>query len=363
MYTTTSEGQNAATSSRTVDLRSDTVTWPSASMRRAMYEAEVGDDCYGEDPTVNRLQEVAAERLGKEAALLVVSGTMGNLCGVMAHTQPGQEVILGDESHQFLYEVGSIARIAGCMTHIIPFHDGLLDPDDIEQAIRPTDDIHVPRTALICVENTSNRGGGKIVPPDHLARVADVARRHHLPIHMDGARVFNAAIGLGIEVTELTCHVDSVSFCLSKGLSAPVGSVLCGSRDFIARADRARKILGGGMRQAGVLAAAGLVALDEGVARLHEDHANAHRLAAGIAERIPEAVNLEQVQTNMVLVNTQPLGWTGQKFTERMARLGILFFPVAPYSVRLVTHRMVSEADIDHTLAMFDRVLTTTERR
>jgi len=200
------------------------------------------------------------------------------------------------------------------------------------------------------------------VPPEHLARLADVARRHNLPIHMDGARVFNAAVGLGVDVRELTQHVDSVSFCLSKGLSAPVGSVLCGSREFIRRADRARKILGGGMRQAGVLAAAGLVALEEGVARLYEDHANARRLAEGIARRIPGSVNLEQVQTNMVIVNTRPLGWTGQEFVERMACGGIRFLAIDPYRVRLVTHRMISAADVDYTLAVLDRVLAE-ERR
>ncbi len=355
-------GRLAGSGQRVVDLRSDTVTWPTESMRRAMYEAEVGDDCYGEDPTVNRLQEVAAEKTGKEAALFVASGTMGNLCAVMAHTQPGQEVILGDESHMFLWEVGSISRIGGCVTHIIPFHNGLLDPDEVERAVRPIDDIHAAQTGLICVENTSNRGGGTIVPPEHLARLADVAQRYGLPIHMDGARVFNAAVGLGVDVRELTRHVDSVSFCLSKGLSAPVGSVLCGSREFIRRADRARKILGGGMRQAGVLAAAGLVALEEGVARLYEDHANARRLAEGIARRIPGSVNLEQVQTNMVIVNTRPLGWTGQEFVERMARGGIRFLAIDPYRVRLVTHRMISVADVDYTLAVLDRVLAE-ERR
>jgi threonine aldolase len=348
---------NTTAKQRIVDLRSDTVTWPTEAMRRAMYEAEVGDDCYGEDPTVNRLQQISAEKLGKEAGLFVASGTMGNLCAVLAHTRPGQEVILGDESHTFLWEVGGISRIGGCVTHIVPFHDGFLDPEEVERAIRPTDDIHAAHTGLICVENTCNRGGGTIIPPDHLARLAAVARRHHIPFHMDGARIFNAAVGLDIDVRELACHVDSVMFCLSKGLSAPVGSVLVGSREFIARADQARKLLGGGMRQAGVLAAAGLVALEEGVARLHEDHANARRLAEGIAARVPEAVNLRQVQTNMVMVNTHPLGWTGQEFAERMARVGILFFPVDPYRVRLVTHRMVSAADIEYTLAVFDQVL------
>jgi threonine aldolase len=279
---------------------------------------------------------------------------------MLSHTQPGQEIILGDESHTFLWEVGSIGRIANCVAHIVPFHDGFLSPEEVEAAIRPTDDIHAAHTGLISVENTSNRGGGLIIPPDHLARLAEVARRHNLPIHMDGARIFNAAVGLGADVREFTKYVDSVSFCLSKGLSAPVGSVLVGSREFIAKADRARKLLGGGMRQAGVLAAAGLVALSEGISRLHEDHANARRLAEGIAERVPEAVDLQKVQTNMVMVNTRPMGWTGQEFVERMSHFGIKFFAVGPYRVRLVTHRMISTKDIGYTVEIFDTVLKET---
>lgn len=340
-----------------IDLRSDTLTLPSEEMLDAMRNAELGDDCYGEDPTVNRLQDMAAERMGKDAGLLVASGTMGSLCAVLALTTPGQEVILGDNAHQYLWEVGGISRIANCVTHPVPFHDGMLDPDEIEAAIRP-DDIHAAQTGLICVENTSNLGGGIIIPPEHLARIRAVADRHGLPIHMDGARVWNAAIGLGVDISEIVQYVDTVTFCLSKGLSCPVGSVVVGDREVIERADQARKLLGGAMRQAGVIAAAGIVALEKGIDRLAEDHANARKLGEGIERRVPGSVNLEKVQTNMVYVNTAAFNQTGQEFADRMAAYGVKFLPLdGSHQVRMVAHRMIRSEDIDYVLRVFERML------
>ena len=342
----------------TIDLRSDTLTLPSEEMLDAMRNAELGDDCYGEDPTVNRFQDMAAEKMGKKAGLFVASGTMGSLCAVLAQAAPGQEVILGDNAHQYLWEAGGVSRVGGCVTHPVPFRGGMLDPDEIEAAIRPDDDLHAATTGLICVENTANLGGGIIIPPEHLARIRAVADRHGLPIHMDGARVWNAAVGLGVDVREIVQHVDTVTFCLSKGLSCPVGSVLVGSREVIARADRGRKLLGGAMRQAGVLAAAGIVALEKGIDRLAEDHANARRLGEGIEQRVPGAVNLEKIQTNMVYVDTATFGLTGEEFADRMAVHCVKFLPLdGIHQVRMVAHRMISAEDIDYVLETFDQVL------
>jgi len=245
-----------------VDLRSDTVTLPSDEMRQAMARAELGDDVFGEDPTVNRLERMAAERVGKESALLVTSGTMGNLTSILTHCRRGEEVILGDQSHTFVYEGGGIAALGGVHPHTIPNQpDGTLRLEDVENAIRP-DNVHFPRTKLICLENTHNRCNGAPLTPQYMAAVAALARRHRLNVHLDGARLFNAAVALGVDVKELAAPVDSLSICLSKGLAAPVGSVVCGPQAFIAEARRVRKVLGGGMRQAGVLAAAGIVALE-----------------------------------------------------------------------------------------------------
>ncbi|HLN62264.1 MAG TPA: threonine aldolase family protein, partial [Symbiobacteriaceae bacterium] len=246
---------------KVIDLRSDTVTVPTPEMRRAMFEAEVGDDVYGEDPTVNQLQVEAALLLGKEAALFVPTGTQGNQIAIMAHTQRGDEVICEAESHVFYYEQAGIAALSNCQVRTIPGFRGAMDPAAVEAAIRAAGDVHFPRTGLICVENTHNRSGGCILPQANLEAIAAVARRHGIPVHMDGARLFNAAVAQGRPVADVVAPVDSVMFCLSKGLAAPVGSMLVGSAAFIARAKRARKLLGGGMRQAGILAAAGLVSL------------------------------------------------------------------------------------------------------
>jgi threonine aldolase len=283
-----------------IDFRSDTVSWPTPAMREAMARARVGDDVYGEDPTVNELEALAAARVGKEAGLFVSSGTMGNLAAVLAHAGRGDEAILGDDSHVFCWEAGGMAALGGVMPRPLPTDAmGRMDPGAVEDAVRE-DDPHVPHSRLVLVENSYGAKHGYPLPPEYLASIAAVARRHGLALHMDGARLFNAAVAQNVDAAALTHHVDSVTFCLSKGLCAPVGSVLCGSADFIYRARRARKILGGGMRQAGILAAAGLIALNEMIERLADDHAHARLLAEGLARLPGVRVDVDKVRTNMV---------------------------------------------------------------
>lgn len=337
-----------------IDLRSDTVTKPTEEMRQAMYAAEVADDSYDGDPTVIRLQQMAAEKTGKEAALFVASGTMGNLLGVLVNTHPGQEVILGDESHQFLWEVGGIARVANCVTHTVPFHRGWLDPAEVEAAIRPAAR-EATTTGLICLENTSNIGGGAVIPAEHMARIWDVAKRHHLPVHMDGARFFNAVVASGRPAPDSTRYVDTMAFCLSKGLGAPFGGMLCGSAELIERAIHFRQMLGGGMRQAGVMAAAGIVALESGIDRLAEDHANAKKLAWGLAELFPGCCDPDAVETNLFHITVKTLGIGGQELADHLANEGILVFAGEP-RMRLATHRMVTGSDIDRVLEVFARL-------
>ncbi len=268
----------------TIDLRSDTLTKPSAAMRKAMANAEVGDDVFGEDPTVNRLEEVAAEKTGKEAALFVSSGTMANLVSLLTHCSRGDEVILGDQAHIFFYEQGGCAALGGIHPRTVPnLPDGTLNLEDVEAAIR-ADNVHFPITRVIALENTHNRCLGTPLPPAYMDQVKALADKYALKIHVDGARIFNAAAALETDAANLLQHADSVSFCLSKGLGAPVGSLVCGRQDFIERARRNRKVVGGGMRQAGILAAAGLVALEENIHHLPTDHANALKLALGLAE-------------------------------------------------------------------------------
>ncbi len=339
-----------------IDLRSDTVTKPTKAMRRAMYDAEVADDTYDGDPTVNRLQELAAEKTGKESALFVVSGTMGNLLGVLINTRPGQEVILGDESHQFLWEVGGIARVANCVTHTVPFHRGYLDPTEVEAAIRPAAR-EATTTGMICLENTSNIGGGLVIPPEHMAGISDVAKRHGLPIHMDGARFFNAIAASGRPASDFTRNVDTLAFCLSKGLGAPFGGLLCGSADLVERAIPFRQMLGGGMRQAGVMAAAGIVALETGIDRLAEDHANAKKLALGLAELFPGCCDPDNVETNLFHIDVAMLGMGGQELADHLATEGVLVFAGEP-RMRFATHAMVSSEDIDQVLEVFAQLPT-----
>jgi len=342
---------------RTIDLRSDTVTQPTPAMREAMYRAEVGDDVFGEDPTVNRLEAMGAERMGKEAGLFVASGTMGNLVAVLTHCGRGDEMILGDKAHTFLYEAGGSAALGGVHPHILPNQpDGTIDLAAIEGAIR-ADNVHFPRSRLICLENTHNRCGGAALTPEYTAQVGAIARRHGLKLHIDGARIFNAAVALGVPVTALSEPGDSVSFCLSKGLCAPVGSVLCGSREFIAEARRVRKIVGGGMRQAGIIAAAGIVALEQMVDRLAEDHANARRLAEGLAELPGVEIDPARVQTNIVIFELRREDLTPAELVDRLREEGVWLLPIGGRQLRAVTHHPITAEDIDAALMGFRRAL------
>jgi len=338
-----------------IDLRSDTVTHPTDAMRRAMFEAEVGDDVFGEDPTINRLETMAAQKMGKEAALFTVSGTMSNLVAVLTHTRHGNEIILGSESHIFLNEVGGAAALGGVMVHTIPNDsDGRLTLADIENAIRDKN-IHYPETTLLCLENTQNRCGGAVLTPEYTQQAAALAHGHGMKVHLDGARIFNAAVALGIPAVELTGEVDSVGFCLSKGLSAPIGSVLCGSKEFIERARKKRKMLGGGMRQAGVIAAAGIVALETMIDRLAEDHANARKLAAGLAKIQGITLAKEKAPTNIVIFDlAQP--FPVAEFLMKLDSQGVKVVRFGNHRLRAVTHRMVSAADIDYALTQIERV-------
>ncbi len=329
-----------------IDLRSDTVTLPTPAMYAAMAAAPLGDDVMGEDPTVQRLEEAAAARLGKEAALFVPTGTMANLAAVLAHTRRGDEVILEAEAHIFYYEAAGLSVAGGLMPRPLRGHQGALDPADVAAAIRP-DDVHFPRTGLVCLENTHNRAGGTVISLEQTRAVCAVAHAAGLPVHVDGARIFNAALALGVDAATLVADVDSVSFCLSKGLSAPVGSLIVGRREFIGRARRARKMLGGGMRPAGVIAAAGLVALEQMVERLAEDHANARRLGERLAALPGVAVDLATVQTNMVRFSVEPSGLEAAEFVARLRACGVLCGARDRWTIRLVTHRHISAADVD----------------
>ncbi len=334
-----------------IDLRSDTVTHPSPEMREAMYRAEVGDDVFGDDPTVNRLEALAAERLGKEAALFVPSGTMGNLCAVLTHCGRGDELIVGMEAHIRHAEGGGASVLGGVAMWGIPnAPDGTLPLDAVEAAIRPVDH-HYPHTGLICIENTQNRCGGVPIGQAYMDALGALAHAHGLPLHLDGARIFNAALACGTTAAALAAPADTVMFCLSKGLAAPVGSMLCGPREFIERARFNRKRVGGGMRQAGILAAAGIVALESMVDRLAEDHANADRLAAGLADLPGLRVDLDRPRTNMVYVDVAGTGLSADAFTAACAASGVLFAPTDPTVVRLVTHYGVDDADVERALA------------
>ena len=341
-----------------IDLRSDTVTLPTEKMRRAMAEAELGDDVYGEDPSVNRLQEIAAERLGKEAGLFIPSGTMGNLIAVLTHCGRGDEVIMGTYGHTFLHEAGGISALGGVSPSMIPNKaDGSLDLDDIRHAVR-ADDIHEPRSRLLILENTQNACGGMSLSRDYMLAAAEVARENNLTVHLDGARVFNAAVDQGVPVIDLVDMVDSVTFCLSKGLCAPVGSVLCGSKPFITEALRIRKQLGGGMRQAGVLAAAGIVALEEMVDRLAEDHAHARELAEGLAELDGVRLDKGSPNTNMVYIELDPaLGISAETCHRALAEEGVLVGITGPRHFRLVCHYWIKSEDIPVILSAFRKAL------
>ena len=340
---------------KVIDLRSDTVTLPTDEMRRAMAEAEVGDDVYGEDSTVNALEELAAEMMQKEAAVFTVSGTMSNLISVLAQTRRGDEIIVGSEAHVFWYEVGGASALGGVMVHTVPnTTDGRIEMEDLEKAIRGKN-IHNPPTTLLCLENTHNRCGGAVLDANYISAAAGLAHRHRLRVHVDGARIFNASVALKVPASELVKGADSVSFCLSKGLSAPVGSLVCGDRDLIDRARKYRKMVGGGMRQAGVLAAAGLVALRTMIDRLSEDHRNARRLAEGL-KQIPGLVVADNVPTNIVLFNLPP-AISGDIFVKDISNRGVKLSPRGGQQFRAVTHRMITSDDIDEALSRIDACL------
>lgn len=340
-----------------IDLRSDTVTLPTPAMREAMYRADVGDDVYGEDPTVNRLQELAAERLGKEAALFVASGTMGNAMAVLTHAGRGQGVIAGEQSHIYLYEAGGASTLGGSPMYAVPnMLDGMLNLERLEASITDDSDSHMAATALICIENTQNRCGGRVLSVEQVDTIATLAHTHGVAVHMDGARIFNAAVALGIPVSTLVRNVDSVMFCLSKGLSAPVGSMLVGSSEFIRRAHRVRKLLGGGMRQAGVLAAAGIVALEQMVDRLAEDHEHCRRLAQGLADFPQIALYPLPVQSNILsfsIQNSEQQRLTTpelMQFLERAREQGVLMGTARNGMIRAVTHYGIEAQHIDTAL-------------
>jgi threonine aldolase len=347
-----------------VDLRSDTVTHPTPAMREAMYRAEVGDDVYGEDPTINRLQELAAERMGKEAALFVPSGTMGNAIAMLTHTGRGRAVIVGDESHVYHYEAGGVSTLGGAPMWVVPtLPDGQLDLERVSTGIADESDEHVAATALVCIENTHNRCGGLVLSVEQVAEIADLAHSRGVAIHMDGARIFNASVALNVPVSELAAPVDSVMFCLSKGLSAPVGSLLVGSKEFIRRAHRTRKLLGGGMRQAGVLAAAGIVALEQMVERLAEDHEHCKQLAYGLADYPQIDIAPERVVTNILnfrLRNVQQEQLTETetlRFLERTCEHGVLMGYSGSGIIRAVTHYGLEAEHITAALEGIRRAL------
>jgi threonine aldolase len=326
-----------------IDLRSDTVTRPTPEMRRAIFEAEVGDDVYGEDPTVNRLERSAAEIFGREAAIFVPTGSMGNSIAIKIHTRPGQEIICEERGHIFNYEMATLASFSGCLVRPIFAEHGTLHWDDVKKKIAgPT--YYLAQTGLISLENTHNMAGGTVYPTEVADEICDRAHERGIPVHLDGARVFNAATYLGKPVAEITRKFDSVMFCLSKGLGAPVGSMLVGNRKFIDEARKVRKALGGGMRQAGVLAAAGLIALEKMPARLHEDHANARFLATELAKLRGLRIDLKSVQTNILIVDVSGTGIDASDFARRLAERGLLIGSVNNEVVRFVTHMDVHRA-------------------
>ena len=342
-----------------VDLRSDTVTKPTPEMREAMAEAEVGDDVYRDDPTVNRLEEVAAEMLGKEAALFVPSGTMGNLIALLVHCQRGDEVIVGNLSHIYLNEAGGMAALGGIQPCPIQNQaDGTLALDDILASIR-SEDVHHPVTRLVCLENTQNICGGVPLTPEYTRQVGDLAQRNDLPLHIDGARIFNSAAAQNVSVKELVQPADSVMFCLSKGLAAPIGSLLVGRQKFISRARHIRKMLGGGMRQVGIVAAAGLISLEKMTKRLADDHARAKRLADGLRQVQGLMVDQNSPYSNMVYLNlSEAVSVTAQQITKKMKEDGVLVDPENTRRFRLVTHYWIDDSGVEKTISAFQKALS-----
>jgi len=337
-----------------IDLRSDTVTQPTEAMRRAMAQAKVGDDYYGEDPTVTRLEALAAEMLGKEAGLFVTSGTMGNLVSIMTHTQRGDAIVVEENSHAYLNENGGLAAIAGVLPRPVRGHLGVMAPEQIEAALLSEEVLH-SRNRLISVENTHNVAGGTCWTIEQMRTVRAVADQHNLAVHVDGARIFNAAVALGVEAARLAADAESLTFCLSKGLSCPYGSLIVGSRDFIKEARRHRQMVGGGMRQAGVMAAAGIVALETMVDRLAEDHENARLLAEGLIE-LGCRIDRETVQTNMVFFQLPPGRLTQEEFVRRLGEAGVRVNRPRGERIRMVTHYGITKDNIQETLCAVQRL-------
>jgi threonine aldolase len=339
-----------------IDLRSDTVTKPTPAMRKVMAEAEVGDDVFGEDPTVNILQEKVANLLGKEASLFVPSGTMANQLSIKSHTQPGDEVIIESSSHPYNFEGGAGAALSGIQFRCLEGVRGILDPSQIEEAIRPADH-HFPLTRLVCLENTHNRGGGSVFPLEKMTEIYQLAKSKGLLVHLDGARLWNASVATGIKPNEYAQRADTVSVCLSKGLGAPIGSLVAGSTPFVDRVHRFRKMFGGGMRQVGIIAAAGIYALDHHLERLREDHQNAKRLAAGLKEIKGVSIDPKHVETNIVIFDAEGAGMTSFRLAEAMKKKGVLIHSISKTQIRLVTHLDVTAEDIEKTLRVFGEIL------
>lgn len=339
-----------------INLLSDTTTMPTDKMRLAMRDAQVGDDVTNDDPTINQIQKLAAEITGKEAALFMPSGTMGNLAALMSHCNAGEEVIVEETAHMVCYEGGNMARIAGVMPKLIKGKNGIMNPDDICSAFRP-ENIHFPKTSLICIENTHNAGGGTVYPIETLKKIKEISEEKNVKVHMDGARVFNAAVYQNIQVKEIAQYADSITFCLSKGLSAPVGSMLCGTKEFIEKAVRNRKALGGGLRQAGILGAAGIIAINEMSERLHEDHENARILAEELNKNPEINIDLEKCQTNIIFLDVVG-NITASTLCQKLKDdYNILCSLVSPKSVRMVTHRHISRDDVLKVIDSVNEIL------
>ena len=344
---------------RVVDLRSDTKTRPTPEMRHAMATAEVGDDMAGEDPTVNRLEAMAADMLGKEAAVYVSSGTQGNLVGILAQCQRGDEVIAGDRSHIMRYEFGGASVLGGVVMTPVPNDArGMIDPEQVDAAIH-AGDRRLPSTKLVALENTHNTAGGIVLTAGDMESIAEVTAAHGISLHLDGARLFNAAVALGVSVSELTRKFDSVTFCVSKGLGAPVGSLLMGAGEYIQQARLQRKILGGGMRQAGVIAAAGLIALEDSPERLHIDHENAQALARGLAQVPGIGIDLSRVETNILILNVAATGMTSGEIAQRLAAHSVRVHAMNPSTIRMVTHCDVTGEDCERAVAEMADVVST----
>jgi threonine aldolase len=339
-----------------IDLRSDTVTRPTPAMRKAMAEAEVGDDVFGEDPTVNTLQEKVANLLGKEAALFVPSGTMANQLSIKSHTQPGDEVIIESSSHPYNFEGGAGAALSGVQFQCLKGVRGILEASQIEEAVRPADH-HFAVTRLVCFENTHNRGGGSIYPVEKMTEIYRLAKSKGLFVHLDGARLWNASVATGIKPNEYAQWADSVSVCLSKGLGAPIGSLVAGSKPFIDRVHRFRKMFGGGMRQVGIIAAAGIYALEHHFERLKEDHQNAKRLGVGLKEFKGVSIDPRHVETNIVIFDVANAGMMASQVAEAMKKEGVLIHAFGKTQIRLVTHLDVSAEDIERALKVFEKAL------